>query len=837
MNSQDERIADLEGKLQEMAMELDTMKSSRNYYKDQCESLLVSLASSVQNHVPAYRTQEEVEEMIESIQAQQKAKRQKLKQKYSQQINDFQKTIEQLKDKIVQQEKVIHDQEEVRVGLIEKLMSYKKSLSEANSIQQETEIKLSHLQESESLLAENNASKQVIEEMKVNHTNEVNTLQSQIKKLRKKIKYLSSSLEITQTAQEESKSDVTGLVQQLKEQKAIESQLREELSKEKQIQIDASALLKIAMAEAEQMQKDSKEYTQRIAYLLSTVKEQEATMSEMKKSLYDVVSENQKSKEQIHNQNRDILDFQMKIEEIKQQHEAEIDKYEEEKVQRSEHISNLESHIENLKKEISGLQNDRSELQNELNQKLLEINQENRMRKAAELAKETALTNLKNAYSLMDSNESVRHESNLEIEKLTNDLENKIREHNDTKKKFELLQNEFDISKIQLNSEKEKNQNLSNQLNKVSQELYDIKSNSVWKTEVAEQTDRLEHEKAKLISELKEIQQQYNIQISDNETKEITLRHQEEVLKKSLLELKNVQRQNRILRKKLQQSNFSISNNNDGSIEIDDNINNTSFHCQNCEKLQNQINLLRTKVQKLTNDLSANEITMQNTKTELRDFVSKISEMAISEEISPLFMELRSKLDNNSLTLQQEFVELRSFLIEYIDDVVYHLRNDSINQNDGANIKQSTEVKLLKSTMSHMQNKITALKVQNQLQNDEIVNLKSNMRIVSNKKEETEMKMTSMNESIGVYRKTLDETKRKLSQTQLSKKKPSDEFTFYPNSVMPISNENINSDDSDQDLSDISSVSSQNLKTDQYQITRKAATLSDSLALLDLLCQ
>ncbi|KAK8878257.1 hypothetical protein M9Y10_005022 [Tritrichomonas musculus] len=837
MNSQDERIADLEGKLQEMAMELDTMKSSRNYYKDQCESLLVSLASSVQNHVPAYRTQEEVEEMIESIQAQQKAKRQKLKQKYSQQINDFQKTIEQLKDKIVQQEKVIHDQEEVRVGLIEKLMSYKKSLSEANSIQQETEIKLSHLQESESLLAENNASKQVIEEMKVSHTNEVNTLQSQIKKLRKKIKYLSSSLEITQTAQEESKSDVTGLVQQLKEQKAIESQLREELSKEKQIQIDASALLKIAMAEAEQMQKDSKEYTQRIAYLLSTVKEQEATMSEMKKSLYDVVSENQKSKEQIHNQNRDILDFQMKIEEIKQQHEAEIDKYEEEKVQRSEHISNLESHIENLKKEISGLQNDRSELQNELNQKLLEINQENRMRKAAELAKETALTNLKNAYSLMDSNESVRHESNLEIEKLTNDLENKIREHNDTKKKFELLQNEFDISKIQLNSEKEKNQNLSNQLNKVSQELYDIKSNSVWKTEVAEQTDRLEHEKAKLISELKEIQQQYNIQISDNETKEITLRHQEEVLKKSLLELKNVQRQNRILRKKLQQSNFSISNNNDGSIEIDDNINNTSFHCQNCEKLQNQINLLRTKVQKLTNDLSANEITMQNTKTELRDFVSKISEMAISEEISPLFMELRSKLDNNSLTLQQEFVELRSFLIEYIDDVVYHLRNDSINQNDGANIKQSTEVKLLKSTMSHMQNKITALKVQNQLQNDEIVNLKSNMRIVSNKKEETEMKMTSMNESIGVYRKTLDETKRKLSQTQLSKKKPSDEFTFYPNSVMPISNENINSDDSDQDLSDISSVSSQNLKTDQYQITRKAATLSDSLALLDLLCQ
>lgn len=837
MNSQDERIADLEGKLQEMAMELDTMKSSRNYYKDQCESLLVSLASSVQNHVPAYRTQEEVEEMIESIQAQQKAKRQKLKQKYSQQINDFQKTIEQLKDKIVQQEKVIHDQEEVRVGLIEKLMSYKKSLSEANSIQQETEIKLSHLQESESLLAENNASKQVIEEMKVSHTNEVNTLQSQIKKLRKKIKYLSSSLEITQTAQEESKSDVTGLVQQLKEQKAIESQLREELSKEKQIQIDASALLKIAMAEAEQMQKDSKEYTQRIAYLLSTVKEQEATMSEMKKSLYDVVSENQKSKEQIHNQNRDILDFQMKIEEIKQQHEAEIDKYEEEKVQRSEHISNLESHIENLKKEISGLQNDRSELQNELNQKLLEINQENRMRKAAELAKETALTNLKNAYSLMDSNESVRHESNLEIEKLTNDLENKIREHNDTKKKFELLQNEFDISKIQLNSEKEKNQNLSNQLNKVSQELYDIKSNSVWKTEVAEQTDRLEHEKAKLISELKEIQQQYNIQISDNETKEITLRHQEEVLKKSLLELKNVQRQNRILRKKLQQSNFSISNNNDGSIEIDDNINNTSFHCQNCEKLQNQINLLRTKVQKLTNDLSANEITMQNTKTELRDFVSKISEMAISEEISPLFMELRSKLDNNSLTLQQEFVELRSFLIEYIDDVVYHLRNDSINRNDGANIKQSTEVKLLKSTMSHMQNKITALKVQNQLQNDEIVNLKSNMRIVSNKKEETEMKMTSMNESIGVYRKTLDETKRKLSQTQLSKKKPSDEFTFYPNSVMPISNENINSDDSDQDLSDISSVSSQNLKTDQYQITRKAATLSDSLALLDLLCQ
>ena len=100
MNSQDERIADLEAKLQEMAMELDTLKSSRNYYKDQCESLLVSLSNSYQNQLPAYKTQKEVEEMVDSMQAQQKAKRQKLKQKYSQQITDFQKIVEQLKDKI-----------------------------------------------------------------------------------------------------------------------------------------------------------------------------------------------------------------------------------------------------------------------------------------------------------------------------------------------------------------------------------------------------------------------------------------------------------------------------------------------------------------------------------------------------------------------------------------------------------------------------------------------------------------------------------------------------------------------------------------------------------------
>ena len=194
-------------------------------------------------------------------------------------------------------------------------------------------------------------------------------------------------------------------------------------------------------------------------------------------------------------------------------------------------IAQQEEFINKLKQQISLLEKDINEMQAQLNEKMLEVNQENRLRKAAELAKETALTNLKNAYALMNSNETARHETNLEIEKVTNSLEAKVHECDELRRQCQDFQNKFDISQMQLTSEQAKNSKLETEIEQLKANFEDLKNNSVLKSDVIAQTEKSRIEKAKLIAELKEIQQQYNIQVSDNETKEITLKHQEEILK------------------------------------------------------------------------------------------------------------------------------------------------------------------------------------------------------------------------------------------------------------------------------------------------------------------
>lgn len=825
METLNEQIADLQARIQEKDMELETMKSSRNYYKDQCESLLVSLANSVQNHVPAYKTQEEVNEMIESLQAQQKAKRKKIKEKFSQQIIDYETKVNNLNEKVIQQEKMIQDQENERISLIEKLMSYKKSLSEATSIQHETELKLSQLKESESSIKGNSICEEEVVRMKQEHEKEIQSYEFQAKKLKKKIKYLLNSLEITQSAQNESTSDISTLNKELKKQKEIELQLRNELAKEKQNQVDATALLKIAATEAQQMQNDSIEASKRIAALLGTIKEQEETMVEMQQSLWAALKEGKDTKEQLQNQNKDIVDIHMKIQEINLQHSAEIDKYKEEQSKSEQTIAELNDTIRHLKNAISELESDRKELQNELNQKMLEINQENRMRKAAELAKETALTNLKNAYSLMNSNESARHETNLEIEKLTTELENKSRQNSELTKTVSDLENRLDVAQLQLKSEQTKSQQMSSEFSKVSSELQKFRENSVTKSEMKDQLDSFRKEKAAYISQIKELQQQYNMQLSENETKEITLKHQEEVLKKSLYELKNLQRQNKALRKKLQLNDFSVSG------KDDENDDTNSILNLNNEKMQNEYRLLKSKNQHMLNDLSTKETIVKNAREEIRTFVAKLAEIAISEEISPRFMELRSKLDKDTLTIYQEIVELNSFISDFIDDLISHIR-DNGSAMSGPN---ATEVKLLKSTISHLQNKVSALKVQTQLQNEEISTLREKFDIVTSKKEQAEAKMSAMNESMGSFRQSLATQKKIKIQSQI---KPSNTSKIGDNDVSKTINES-QIDDSDTDISDISSGSNHELNHSAFSNRKanKVTTLSDSLALLDLLCQ
>ena len=115
-------IMNLQSRLQEMEVELDSIKSSRNYYKDQCESLLLSLSNTMQKQTPAYRTSEEVEEMIEAIQQQQTEKRRKLKEKLSEDKKSMEMAIKEMQKAIAEKDQMLQQQDDARISLIEKLM-------------------------------------------------------------------------------------------------------------------------------------------------------------------------------------------------------------------------------------------------------------------------------------------------------------------------------------------------------------------------------------------------------------------------------------------------------------------------------------------------------------------------------------------------------------------------------------------------------------------------------------------------------------------------------------------------------------------------------------------
>ena len=799
-------IASLQSRIQELEIELDSVKSSRNYYKDQCESLLLSLSNTVQKQTPTYRTQDEVEEMIEAIREQQAEKRRKLKEQLAEDRKSMEQTLSEMKQQIESRDKLLQEQEEARTSLIEKLMEYKRMLKDSQEKQQRTELTLSQLQSTNESLTHGNReldmsreSKQ-IEELQITHANEIKVLKKHITKLTKKLKHATNSLLLYQSAQDESKADVTDLNSQIQMYQKREMELNQALDAEKKKQEDAAGLLKLACEEAKQFQEDANRNAQLVNEMLEEIKRKNIEIAKMNSAICDHMSELSKAKDAMEERRRENVELGLQLEDMKQQLQNEQDSKREDLENAEQQIRQLTITNEQLQNEIDELQNEAGSSQHMIQKLQNQVEQEVRLRKSAELARDNALTNLKNAYTLMNSSEAARHETSLELEKLQSELDERAMERETSAKQIKSQQLTIEQLKKELEDKKRQTGEFAESVEKERNNWIAMK-----KTVMAEATEKIrqsETQKEKIEQELSLLQSQYQSLVSENETRKETLEHQAETLATVQEEARHLSQINRKLRQKLRQCGVSAGD--DGEID----------ECQSCKLLEDQIQALQAKVSSADAQLSSqkkvNAVANQNIDA-LFTKLKQVADDTHNSDLSEQALRAAREFDANT-PLDQKIVPLTKLCMCVIDTLVMKGVSTS-----GA----TADTRLLRSTISHMGRRIEDLQARNKQQNDEIHELRNNVEAAFKSKDQFESQMESMSRSL--FRSSIQSNKSTTRHVQSEVLAGRTES----NSVLDLT-------DSDDELS-VSGGKRSFAADDTRQA--KVNALTDSLALLDLLCQ
>lgn len=799
-------VASLQSRIQELEIELDSIKSSRNYYKDQCESLLLSLSNTVQKQTPTYRTQDEVEEMIEAIREQQAEKRRKLKEKLAEDRKSMEQSLSQMKQQIESRDKLLQEQEEARTSLIEKLMEYKRMLKDSQEKQQRTELTLSQLQSTNESLTHGNRELDMskesrqIEELQITHANEIKVLKKHITKLTKKLKHATNSLLLYQSAQDESKADVTDLNSQIQIYQKREMELNQALDAEKKKQEDAAGLLKLACEEAKHFQEDADRNAQLVNEMLEEIKRKNIELAKMNSAISDHMSELSKAKDVMEERRRENVELGLQLEDMKQQLQNEQDSKREDLETAEQQIRQLTLTNEQLQNEIDELQNEAGASQQMIQKLQNQVEQEVRLRKSAELARDNALTNLKNAYTLMNSSEAARHETSLELEKLQSELDERAVERETSAKQIKSQQLTIEQLKKELEDKKRQTGEFAESVEKERNNWIAMKKTVM--AEAAEKVRQTENEKEKIEQELSLLQSQYHSLVAENETRKETLEHQAETLATVQEEARHLSQINRKLRQKLRQCGVSAGD--DGEID----------ECQSCKLLEEQIQALQAKISsadaKLSSQQKINIVANQNIDalfTKLKQVADDTHNSDLSEQAS----RAARAFDSNG-SLDQKIVPLTKLCMSVIDTLV--MKGVSIS---GA----AADTRLLRSTISHMGRRIEDLQARNKQQNDEIHELRNNVEAAFKSKDQFESQMESMSRSL--FRSSIQSNKRTSQHVQSEVLAGRTES----NSVLDLT-------DSDDELS-VSGGKRSYVADDTRQA--KVNALTDSLALLDLLCQ
>jgi chromosome segregation ATPase len=391
-----------ETRIDELELELDSLKSSRNYYKDQFEALLVSLSCSVQRETPSFRREDEVEDMVQSIRKHEKMKRNDLKMLMGSQKSEYEAAISNLEAKISEQTRLIQQQDEIRASLLEKLMHSKRELNQSRSLQEGAELTLRELQQSHErldmdrieMIESRNA--RMMEELKMSHADEIRVLKTHIAKLTKKLKQTRTSLEICTSAGNESNDKVNDLIVKLSAQQETEMRLRRELSGEHERAEQISRTLKLITEEMRSLQDEIDGSRNQIQTQARDLVLANSETEKLHTRLVLALEDADQSKSQARDAVREAVELRLKIDEMQSERKRTQRLAEERIRDMTSHNEKLQSHIESLNSSIREQRVSSERIQRQMDQEV-------RVRKTAEFERDTAMMNMKNAYSLLGS--------------------------------------------------------------------------------------------------------------------------------------------------------------------------------------------------------------------------------------------------------------------------------------------------------------------------------------------------------------------------------------------------------------------------------------------------
>ena len=832
MNSSDDEgvhPSAMEDKIHQMSLEIDSLKASRNYYKDQCESLLVSLSKTVNEQTPSYRTQQEVEETITNIKAQESEKNKRLKEKYKENERKLKEEIELLQATIKHHEDVIQKQRNTRTDLIEQLMSYKKQLTVTETRLRETEHSLEMKSSQDSSLLNSQDSSQ-LESLQTAQKNEVKKLKKQLLKVAKQLTETKNSMTLSQTIQEDTLHENEKLKQQINEQtQKIETLQKDNEDKTQQIS-DSKSLLINALHEAQLLENDVDSANQTIQVLLGKLKDNEEKFNAFNDEIVNKITEINQHKTVIQAGNETITNLQTKNEQLTQQ----ITNLQQEitinKKSITETNENHQKEITELKQKIENYQRQEDSLNQKIKQQQLDFLAESRLRQAAEVAKEAAITNLKNAYALLNTSETTRNEYTAEIDKITTELDAKNQVLEENEKIISQLNNQVKETTNQLEEARAQISKLNNDYISVKDQFQQFQQHSILIDEAKKQIEAISNERNSAQNNIKQLEQENQSLTSELTDLKITLSHQESTIISLQNDIKSLSRSNKKLRSKFLKGE-------DASEDLL-NTSRTIFNksqmglCPNCQELSKKIesmehqNLEDAKaIEQLKVNLNSGLDSLHNLSMDIKKIVLEIPNAPQSlEELCDQLIQANSMKEACDL--------IHTLTVDFLEEIIRLRVVQTTNS--------TTETALLKSSISHLTDKIDTLKQKTQQQSTEINSLHTNMESVYTNREKYDEEIQALSRTLTSLRTQYEATKKKLAESEREKKKLKEELTLAR--IEQRKEEPQESSFSDSfDFSDISSVEEKN-KPANAQSKREnpissAAALGDSLAMLDLLCQ
>ena len=139
---------------------------------------------------------------------------------------------------------------------------------------------------------------------------------------------------------------------------------------------------------------------------MDEIEAKDAEIQEMNEAILSYMSEASNNKAELEHSRRDAIDLNLQIEELEKKLQTEKDLNTDIREKYEEQLKALKQKNDELRDEISEWEAKLIESQASSIKLQSRVNQEVRLWKASELARDNAVTNLKNAYALMNPSES-----------------------------------------------------------------------------------------------------------------------------------------------------------------------------------------------------------------------------------------------------------------------------------------------------------------------------------------------------------------------------------------------------------------------------------------------